>query len=128
VHPHADHAAEAAEAAGAQGNFWGMHETLFRNQQALDDKSLAEYAAGLDLDARRLVKEVMADAYASHIREDFRAGVRAGVNGTPSFFINGRRSDGAHELEPLLAAILQSGSDRRKRLEKLQSLANRKPR
>ena len=128
MHPYAEHAAEAAEAAGAQGNFWGMHETLFRNQQALDDESLAGYAAGLDLDARRLIKEVMADAYASRIREDFRAGVRAGVNGTPSFFINGQRYDGAHELEPLLAAILQSGSDRRKRLEKLQSPPNRRPR
>ena len=112
VHPYAEHAAEAAEAAGAQGNFWGMHETLFRNQQALDDESLAEYAAGLDLDARRLIKEVIADAYASRIREDFKAGVRAGVNGTPSFFIHGQRYDGAHELEPMLAAIRQSGSNR----------------
>jgi protein-disulfide isomerase len=107
IHPHAEHAAEAAEAAGAQGTFWEMHDVLFENQDALDDESLAEYAAALGLDQRRLIREVVSGAHAERIREDFRTGVRAGVNGTPCFFINGQRYDGARGLEPLLAALKQ---------------------
>ena len=105
VHRHAEHAAEAAEAAGNQGAFWAMHETLFANQDALDDESLAKYAAGLGLDETRLIQEVISAAHSDRIREDFKSGVRAGVNGTPSFFINGQRYDGARGLEPLLAAV-----------------------
>jgi len=107
VHPHAEHAAEAAEAAGEQGSFWPMHETLFANQNALDDESLAEYAAALGLDETRLIQEVISGAYAGRIREDFKSGVRAGVNGTPCFFINGKRYDGSRALESLLAAVSQ---------------------
>jgi protein-disulfide isomerase len=108
VHSHAEHAAEAAEAAGKQQSFWPMHETLFANQHALDDESLAEYAAALGLDEERLIEEVISGAYAGRVRQDFKMGVRAGVNGTPCFFINGRRYDGARGLEPLLAALSQS--------------------
>jgi protein-disulfide isomerase len=110
VHPHAAHAAEAAEAAGEQRAFWPMHETLFANQDALDDESLAEYAAALGLNEVRLIQEVISGAHAERVREDFRSGVRAGVNGTPCFFINGQRYDGARGLEPLLAAVSQSAS------------------
>jgi protein-disulfide isomerase len=105
VHLHAEHAAEAAEAAGEQGIFWPMHETLFANQDALDDESLAEYAAALGLNEMRLIQEVISGAHAERILEDFKSGVRAGVNGTPCFFINGERYDGARVLEPLLAAV-----------------------
>jgi protein-disulfide isomerase len=108
VHLHAEHAAEAAEAAGKQRSFWPMHETLFANQHALDDESLAEYAAALGLDEERLIEEVISGAYARRVREDFRMGVRAGVNGTPCFFINGQRYDGARAVEPLLAVLSQS--------------------
>jgi protein-disulfide isomerase len=110
VHLHAEHAAEAAEAAGKQRSFWPMHETLFANQHALDDESLAEYAAALGLDEERLIEEVISGAYARRVREDFRMGVRAGVNGTPCFFINGQRYDGARAVEPLLAALSQSAT------------------
>src|SRR5438270_10355652 len=103
VHPHAEHAAEAAEAAGEQGSFWPMHEKLFANQNALDDETLAEYAAALGLNEMRLMQEVISGAHAERIREDFRSGVRAGVNSTPCFFINGERYDGEPALEPLLA-------------------------
>lgn len=107
AHPHAEHAAEAAEAAGMQGSFWPMHDVLFENQDALEDDDLAEYAATLGLDEVRLIREVLSGAYAGHVREDFKSGVRAGVNGTPTFFINGERYDGARSLEPLLAAMRQ---------------------
>jgi protein-disulfide isomerase len=105
VHPHAEHAAEAAEAAGEQGAFWPMHETLFANQDALDDESLAEYAIALGLNEARFIEDVVSGANTQRIREDFRSGVRAGVNGTPCFFINGQRYDGARVLESLLAAM-----------------------
>jgi protein-disulfide isomerase len=105
IHPHAEHAAEAAEAAGTQKNFWGMHDTLFENQGSLDDDDLAEYAAGLGLDETRLIREVTASVYAPRIREDFKSGVRGGVNGTPTFFINGERYDGPLDLKHLLSAV-----------------------
>ena len=87
-----------------------MHETLFANQHALDDELLAEYAAALGLDEVRLIQEVISGAYAGRIREDFKSGVRAGVNGTPCFFINGHRYDGARGLESLLAALSQAAT------------------
>jgi protein-disulfide isomerase len=105
VHPHSEHAAEAAEAAGAQGKFWAMHDALFENQDALEDEDLAQYAAALRLDARRLIAEVAAGAYAVRLSEDFMSGIRGGVNGTPTFFINGIRYDGARGLTTLLAAL-----------------------
>ena len=106
VHPHAEHAAEAAEAAGSQGRFWEMHDVLFENQEALDDESLIQYANALDLDAERLIKEVLNEAYVARVREDFKAGIRGGVNGTPTFFANGERYDGARDLESFLQVLL----------------------
>lgn len=105
IHPHSEHAAEAAEAAGEQGNFWGMHDALFENQGALEDEDLAEYATELGLDVTRLIREVTSSVYAPRIREDFKSGVRAGVNGTPTFFVNGERYDGARDLIHLLNAL-----------------------
>jgi protein-disulfide isomerase len=104
-HPHAEHAAEAAETAAEQGRFWEMHDLLYENQEALEDEDLAQYASALRLDARRFISEVQAGTHAPRIREDFRSGARNGVNGTPSFFINGVRYDGAAGVEELLAAL-----------------------
>lgn len=104
-HPHAEHAAEAAEAAEAQGNFWGMHDLLFANQDALEDDDLAEYASELNLDVARFIREIEAGTYSGHVKEDFWSGVRSGVNGTPSFFINGLRYDGGLGLEALLSVL-----------------------
>ncbi len=103
IHPHAEHAAEAAEAAAAQGNFWSMHNLLFKNQSALEDEDLAAYAGELRLDANGLIREVIASVYAPRIREDFKSGVRGGVNGTPTFFINGERYDG--DLGQMLSVL-----------------------
>jgi len=105
IHPHAEHAAEAAEAAGAQGRFWEMHDVLFENQDALEDADLATYAETLALDADRLVTEVETGAYIGRVREDFKSGIRSGVNGTPTFFINGRRYDGPPDAETLIAVF-----------------------
>jgi protein-disulfide isomerase len=112
VHPHAEHAAESAEAAAAQDRFWPMHDYLFEHQRALDDNHLAQYAAALELDTDRFEREMTAHAYAARVREDFLSGVRSGVNGTPTFFINGVRHDGSYDLETLQAALEQAAGDR----------------
>jgi len=104
-HPHAEQAAEAAEAAAAQGKFWEMHDRLFERQFALDGEYLIEYAGDLGLDVAQLRTELSSGAYAPRVREDFRSGVTSGVNGTPTFFINGVRHDDSWEFEPLLAAL-----------------------
>ena len=105
VHPHAEEAAEAAEAAGAQGKFWQMHDLLYENQDALEPEDLVQYARALKLDLPRFVLEMREHVYVERVREDFRSGVRSGVNGTPTFFINGARHDGPFDLGSLLAAI-----------------------
>jgi protein-disulfide isomerase len=108
MHPHAEHAAEAAEAAGAQGKFWEMHDFLYEHQDALDDEDLVRYAKALHLDVPRFVKEMESHAHAERVRADFGSGVRSGVNGTPTFFINGARHDGPFDLASLLAAIKEA--------------------
>jgi protein-disulfide isomerase len=108
MHPHARQAAEAAEAAGAQGKFWEMHDMLFENQRALEAEDLVGYSTALGLDARRFIDDLKSHAHAQRVREDFYAGVRAGVNGTPTFFINGERFDGVPEVDSLLAVLTQS--------------------
>jgi len=105
VHPHAQSAAEAAEAAGAQGRFWEMHDLLFDNQDALDAASLLGYAEVLRLDLRRFEQEMAEGVYTLRVRSDFASGVRSGVNGTPTFFINGHRHEGPSDLHTLAAAI-----------------------
>jgi protein-disulfide isomerase len=105
AHPHAERAAEAAEAAASQGQFWAMHDSLFENQNALDDEFLVQYAVALGLDESRFGSELAGHVHAARVREDFMGGVRSGVNGTPTFFINGVRHDGPFDLGALLAAI-----------------------
>ena len=94
-HPHARHAAEVAEAAAAQGKFWEMHDALFENQDRLEDEDLVEMARQLKLDAKAIARALEDGSYTARVREDFRNGVRSGVNGTPTFFINGERYDGS---------------------------------
>jgi len=106
AHPHAQHAAEAAEAAGVQGRFWEMHDLLYENQDALEDKDLARYASTIGLDGERLMNELQSGAYTTRVRQDFRSGARLDVNGTPSFFINGVRYDGSPDVEALFAALI----------------------
>jgi protein-disulfide isomerase len=113
VHPHAERAAEAAEAAGAQGKFWKMHDILYENQQALEDENLMEYGALVGLDINRFVRDMREGRYLNRIREDFLSGTRSGVNGTPTFFINGFRHDGSLDLVSLMAAIEEAASGRR---------------
>ena len=105
IHAHAQHAAEAAEAAAAQNKFWEMHDYLYEHQQALDDNHLEKYASRLGLDIIQFNHDMASHAYAQRVREDFLSGVRGGVNGTPTFYINGIRYNGSWNLETLLKTL-----------------------
>jgi formate-nitrite transporter family protein len=94
AHPHARRAAEAAEAAAAQGRFWRMHDMLFEHQHALEDAALLHYAEILQLDTERFARELRDGTYAQRVSDDVLGGARSGVNGTPTFFVNGVRYDG----------------------------------
>lgn len=112
AHPHAEHAAEAAESAAAQDSFWEMHDTLFEHQDRLDDSALVTYAAELGLDTGQLARELEEGTWEGRVREDFRSGVRSGVNGTPSFFINGARYDGNWTNPSQFLDALRSAANR----------------
>jgi protein-disulfide isomerase len=105
AHPHAALAAEAAEAAGAQGHFWEMHDTLFMNQHNLEPAALVSYASEVGLDVPRFTRDLQEHRYQPKVRRDFLDGVRSGVNGTPTFFIDGVRWNGSYTAEALLAGI-----------------------
>jgi NhaA family Na+:H+ antiporter len=104
-HPNAQLAAEAAEAAAAQGKFWEMHHRLFTHQNELGFDDLLRHASAIGLDAELFRRELEEHTYSDRVREDFMSGVRSGVNGTPTFYINGTRYDGAWDFESLLEAI-----------------------
>jgi protein-disulfide isomerase len=105
MHPHALRAAEAAEVVGAQGKFWEMHDALYEHQAALEDDDLAGYALRLGVAKETFATELRRPVYGDRVREDFASGVRSGVNGTPTFYINGLRHNGSYELAVLLAAV-----------------------
>lgn len=105
-HPHARQAAEAAEAAGGQGAFWPMHDLLYEHQHALDEASLVGYATKLGLDVALFKQDLADHTYAQRVRDDFMSGVRSGVGGTPTFYINGVQVHGSWEEEDLLKAIM----------------------
>jgi protein-disulfide isomerase len=89
IHPHAYVSAVTAEAAGKQGKFWEMHDLIFENQDKLNTKYLLSLAESLPLDFAQFVKDSKSEAVQSKIETDFESGIRSGVNGTPTFFLNG---------------------------------------
>jgi protein-disulfide isomerase len=105
MHPHAEAAAETAECAGAHGKFWEMHDLLNENQEHLSGHLFLGLAEELELAATALRQALEAGEFKTRVRSDFTGGIRSGVNGTPTFFINGRRHDGPFDLESLVTAI-----------------------
>ena len=108
IHPHAQHAAEAAESVAARGGpaaFWAMHDRIFEHQRALDDASLARYAAEAGVDGDAVLEDLGEGRYRELVRRSFMSGARSGVNGTPTFFIDGIRYDGPRDEETLVAAL-----------------------
>jgi protein-disulfide isomerase len=108
MHPHAESAAEVAEFAGVQGKFWEMHDRLFKNQDRLSGPLYSELAGELRLSPAALWEALEDGRYRNRVRADFSSGVRSGVNGTPTFFINGDRHEGAVDYESLVLAIQQA--------------------
>ncbi len=105
IHPNAEGAAETAEFAATQSRFWEMHDALFENQESLGEPLFLELAEELGLPADDLAAALSQGAFTGRVKDDFMGGVRSGVNGTPTFFINGHRHDGSFEFEDLVAAI-----------------------
>jgi protein-disulfide isomerase len=110
-HPHAMHAAEAAEAAGAQGRYFEMHAVLFGHQDALTDDDLVVFAGDLGLDSDRFRRELESHEHAGRVRADFDGGLRSGVRGTPTFFIDDVRYDGLVGVRQMLEAIREAHPD-----------------
>lgn len=102
IHPHAEHAAEAAEIADAANKFWEYHDVLFKHQDALNDSSLSSYAYDLGIDSDDFLHGLEGEEYKDKVQQVFMAGVESGVNGTPTFFVNGSRYDGDWEYEPFM--------------------------
>ena len=105
VHPNAQLAAEASEAAGAQGKFWEMYDALLSHQDDLARRRSATIAEELGLDIERFWDELRRHEYAPRVAEDVASADASGVSGTPSFFINGRRHQGAYDIDTLTAAV-----------------------
>lgn len=106
-HPHAGIAAITAEFAATKNKFWEMHDLLYENQESLEESDLINYAESLDLPATELRAAIEKELFVDKIKNDFMGGIRSGVNGTPTFFINGIRHNGSFEYEDLLAALNQ---------------------
>src|SRR4051812_9499902 len=105
VHEHAQFAAEAAEAAAAQDAFWPMHDLLLDHQDEITPPDLERYASQLGLDLERFWDDVRRRRHAERIAEDVASADASGVAGTPSFFINGRRYEGAYDVATLTEAV-----------------------
>jgi protein-disulfide isomerase len=105
IHPHALHAALAAEAAAAQGKFWEMHDSIFHHQHTLTDADLSRFAEVVGLDMQQYARDMTDQRTLARIEEDVEGGERSGVQGTPTFFINGVLYLGSWQQEDLLAAL-----------------------
>jgi Na+/H+ antiporter NhaA len=105
VHPSAQLAAEAAEAAAAQDAFWPMHDTLLAHQDELRPMHLRRYAEEIGLDIERFRDELRRREHLPRIAEDVASADASGVAGTPTFFINGRRHQGAYDVAALTSAV-----------------------
>jgi protein-disulfide isomerase len=105
IHPHALAAAYVAEASALQHKFWEVHDLIFENQKNLSVQELLGYAERAGADIKKLAKDLDSQQIIDKVENDMEGGARSGVNGTPTFFINGKRHDGSYEYEPLKAAI-----------------------
>ena len=105
AHPYALIAAEAAEAAALQGKFWEMHDLLYENQTRLAPDIIPAWAKKIGLDLEKLGNDIKQGVVEQQIKEDRQSGIRSGVNGTPTFYVNGTRYDGSPDYDSLLEAL-----------------------
>jgi formate-nitrite transporter family protein len=105
IHPHAQLAAETAEEAAAQDRFWAMHDLLFERQKALELPSLRGYAGEVGMDLGELEAAVDEGRHRARIEEDVSSGLRSGVEGTPTLFIDGALHRGSYMPDELELAL-----------------------
>jgi protein-disulfide isomerase len=105
LHQYAEAAAETAEFAGAHNKFWEMHDLLFENQDRLSAELFGELAQQIHLAPAQLRHALEKNEFLPRITQDFSGGVRSGVNGTPTFFINGQRLDGGYDFNAIVDAV-----------------------
>ncbi len=110
MHPMAEDAAETAEFAAGYGKFWEIHDAIFENQDRLSPTYLLSLASKNGLDEGELANALENSVFTERVKADFMSGVRSGVNGTPTFFINGQRHDGMPDYASLSAAIEAAAS------------------
>jgi protein-disulfide isomerase len=108
VHELALRAAIAAEAAGRQERFWEMHDMVFEHQRQLTPHSFAEFAQEIKLDISTFKRDLQDKKLAYKVEADFESGIRSGVNGTPSFFINEQKYEGSYDFGSLAQAIKET--------------------
>jgi len=108
MHEYARAAALAAEAAALQNKFWEMHDAIYENQQNLNEHLLLELVKELKLDIPQFKSDLESSALKAKVDEDFESGVVSGVNGTPSFYVNGKKFEGgAEDLFQLVGADIK---------------------
>ena len=105
AHPYALIAAEAAEAAALQGKFWEMHDLLFEQQTFLEPEMIPLWAKRIGLDVEKFKNDIREGVVEDRIKDDRQSGIRSGVNGTPTFYINGMRYDGSPDYHSMLEAL-----------------------
>jgi protein-disulfide isomerase len=105
IHPHAQKAAEAAHCAAEQGKFWEFHDLLFEKQEAIATTNFADHAKALGLEITTFQACLDSRKHQEKVERNYAAGVKAGVSGTPAFFINGRPLSGAQPFEAFKAVI-----------------------
>lgn len=104
AHPNAELAAQAAEAAGRQGKFWEMHDMLFENQKEWSNQSspketIGKYAQSLNFDIERFKSDLDSKEVKGKVNNDYQSGIKARVNSTPTFFLNGNKLDNPRNYE-----------------------------
>ncbi|MEC5174992.1 DsbA family protein [Chryseobacterium nepalense] len=97
MHPYARPAAIAAEAADLQGKFWEMHDVIYENQQSLNENFLFQLAEKIGINLSQFKEDIQKTELEKKVDSDFESGIISGVNGTPSFFINGNKFNGGAE-------------------------------
>jgi protein-disulfide isomerase len=105
VHPHAEPAAEAAEVAGAYDRFWPMHDWLFTHHDLVVAGQIEDGVQAVGLPVAAVARDLQTHRFLDRISHDFVSGIRSGVNGTPTFFVNGVRHDGGLSVADLLGAV-----------------------
>lgn len=105
AHPYALITVEAAEAAALQDKFWEMHDLLFERQDVFEPDVIPLWAQEIGLNLEKFGNDIKQGTIQERIKKDRQSGIRSGVNGTPTFFINGTRYDGSPDYASMLSAL-----------------------